>query len=120
MARSLPYDLGNPQKKVKLSSEMPRDPRLRGKVSGILSTSPELHHKLPAEGELRHGPVGKGLGQVGRGLFLCPVEGELQQGPVEGKLQQGPVGGDLRHGVGSVTSDELEQQLVPAVAEELQ
>ena len=46
-----------PVKKVKLSSDVnvPRDPRLRDRVQ--LSKSPDLPHKVPAGGELRHGPV---------------------------------------------------------------
>ena len=49
--RGLQDSQGFPQKKPKLSEgggASPRDPRLRAKVSGLLSVSPELHHKVPA------------------------------------------------------------------------
>ena len=66
-----------PVKKVKLSSDVnvPRDPRLRARVQ--LSTSPDLPHKVPAGGELRHGPVEEVLRHD-------PVEGLLLHGQIEG------------------------------------
>ena len=89
-----------PQKKAKFSPEMaaPRDPRLRARVSG-LSTSPELHHKVPAGleqqqgalsgsiadgvllggGDQRHGPFARGSGEQQHGLVR---KGELPPGPV--------------------------------------
>ena len=76
------------KKKAKLSSEvsLTRDPRLRGKVPSVqLATSPDLPHKVPAGGELRHGPV------VGGGLQHGLLsEDVLQPRPVsEEKQQQG-------------------------------
>ena len=70
-----------PVKKVKLSSDVnvPRDPRLRDRVQ--LSKSPDLPHKVPAGGELRHGPV----------------EEVLQHDPKEGLLLHGQIEG---HGAG--------------------
>ena len=49
-----------PKKKAKLSLVMavPRDLRLRARVSG-LSTSPELHHKVPAGVEQQQGAIGR-------------------------------------------------------------
>ena len=74
--RALPATTICPVKKVKLSSgeEVPRDPRLRARGPGLLSSSPELHHKVPAgaveqqhgvevedeEGGGRHGPNSEG------------------------------------------------------------
>ena len=57
------------QKKAKLSSEtdVPRDPRLRVKPGPVsLSSSPELHHKVPAgEREQRHGLDSEGDHELG-------------------------------------------------------
>ena len=66
--RALPATAICPMKKVKLSSgeEVPRDPRLRNKGSVFLSSSPELHHKVPAGvGEQQHVVGGEGSGTVG-------------------------------------------------------
>ena len=81
-------------KKAKLSAGvmLPRDPRLRGKVPALLSSSPELPHKVPAGGELRHGLVGEELN-----LHQGPVEGDMRHDPV-GELHLGSVVGEmLRH-----------------------
>ena len=61
--RGLQDSQGFPKKKPKLSEgegALPRDPRLRAKVSGLLSVSPELHHKVPAGA--RHGAISGGSG----------------------------------------------------------
>ena len=89
-------------KKAKLSSEvLPRDPRLRNKITTLLSTSPELPHKVPVGGEGRH----------------CPEGGELRHGAVEGELLYDPpgakhvhvpvTGGELRHVVGTENLGEV-------------
>ena len=102
----------NPQKKAKISSDalIPRDPRLRAKSSGILSTSPELHHKVPAGVELRHGPLGGDL-------YIGLAGEELRHGPaVEGDVHPGLVVEDLRHGTlgGELRDDSVElQHIVP-------
>ena len=80
-----------PVKKVKLSSDVnvPRDPRLRARVQ--LSTSPDLPHKVPAGGELRHGTVEEVLQHD-------PVERVLLHGQIEGEQQCMPVVEVLGHG----------------------
>ena len=88
-------------KKAKFSSDslMPRDPRLRAKSSGILSTSPQLPHKVPAGVKLRHGPLGGDLyiGLAGEELRHGPaVEGDVQHGLVVEDLRHGTLGGELR------------------------
>ena len=47
-----PTNVFSPLKKAKISSdeEMPRDPRLRNRVLGLLSSSPVLHHKVSGSG----------------------------------------------------------------------
>ena len=90
-------------KKAKFSSDslIPRDPRLRAKSSGILSTSPELPHKVHAGVELRHGPLGGDLyiGLAGEELRHGPaVEGDVQHGLVVEDLRPGTLGRELRDG----------------------
>ena len=88
-------------KKAKLSAGvmLPRDPRLRGKVPALLSSSPELPHKVSG-GELRHGLLGKELY-----LHCGPVEGDMQH--VEGELHGGPVEGVLRHDQAGGSGEEV-------------
>ena len=100
-------------KKSKLSSgvPLPRDPRLRGKVPALLSSSPDLPHKVPVGEEFRHGPLKEEL-HLHHGHPV--VEGELQheQDPV-GNLHLGSVvAGDLCHGlVGELQHDPVGGEL---------
>ena len=95
---------GFPQKKPKLSEgvgALPRDPRLRAKVSGLLSVSPELHHKVPAGA--RHGAISGGSG-------LQNVEA-MEQEEVRSCGEVGDIGNE-GEGVGLLSEGVIRQGLL--------